>query len=111
MATVLQQLLVPPVQISNSDAAYYTTPSNTTARIGRAVLTNTSASGVAVTVNLSVSTSSAANELIHARVLAAGESYVSPELAGLVIPATYMLRAVAGTAAVITLEVSGITVQ
>lgn len=111
MSTVLQALLVPPIQLTGSDAAYYTAPSNTTARIGRAVFTNTTSGGVTITVNLSTSSSAAANELIHARVIAAGESYVSPELAGLVIPAGYSLRAIAGSATSITLEVSGITVQ
>jgi hypothetical protein len=48
--------------------------------------------------------------LISARSIAPGESYVSPELAGQVIPAGSQLHAYAGAATSVTLAVSGLTI-
>jgi hypothetical protein len=54
--------------------------------------------------------SSAANQIINARSLAPGETYVSPELAGAVLPPGTMLRGLADTAAKVTMMVSGLTI-
>jgi hypothetical protein len=112
MSTVNQALLVAAQQVAASDTVYYTAPPNTTAKIGRAVFVNTTAGAVTITAGVTPAVALAAgNQLISARTVAAGESYVSPELAGAVIPAGSQLRALAGSGAAITLMVSGITIQ
>ena len=49
--------------------------------------------------------------MIYQRTLAPGESYVSPELAGAVIPAGSSLHAYASTASAITFTASGLIIQ
>lgn len=110
MTTISQVLLVAPQQLSASDTVYYTAPALTTAKIGRAVFSNTTAGVVTITVNIATGAAAPANQLIDARALAPGETYVSPELAGAVLPAGYSLRMLASAATSITVMVSGVTV-
>ena len=111
MATVVQAQLVAPQQLAGADTIYYTAPVNTTAKIGRAVFTNTTAGAVALSAGITTGGALAAGTtLISVRTLAAGEAYVSPELAGLVFPAGSAIRAFAGAAASITIAVSGLTI-
>lgn len=114
MTTVTQAQLVAPVQLSNADANIYAAPTSTTAKIGRAVFCNTSGSATTITAGITASSGTAlaaATTLISSRVIAPGETYVSPELAGLVIPAGWSLRAYAGAGTSVTFEVSGLTIQ
>jgi hypothetical protein len=111
MTTVTVVQLVAPLQLGNADAAVYTAPTQTTSKVGRAVFTNTTAS--ATTISAGITTGGAlgaATTLISARPIAPGESYVSPELAGAVIPAGSSLRAFAGAATAVTFTASGITI-
>lgn len=111
MSTVNQAQLVAPVQLGNSDATVYTVPTQTIAKIGRAVFCNTSASATTITAGITTGGALAAGTtLISARSIAPGESYVSPELAGAVFPAGSAIRAYAGAATSVTLTVSGITI-
>ena len=104
--------IVAPEQLSNSDAKVYTVPTQTTAKIGRAVFCNTSASAVTITAGITTGTAlGAATTLISARTLAPGETYVSPELAGTVLPAGSLLRAYASAATAVTFTASGLIVQ
>jgi hypothetical protein len=111
MSTVTQALLVVPVAMTGSDAAYYTAPVLTFAKVGRAVFCNTDTSAHALTMNLVAAggSSGVSNTLISSRTLSPGESYVSPELAGLVITPGSMLRGLSATTVSIT--VSGITIN
>lgn len=112
MTTIAPVQLVAPMQLANSDAVLFTAPTQTTVKIGRAVFTNTTASAVPITAGITTGSAlGAATTLISARTLAPGESYVSPELAGAVFPAGSQIRAFAGTAAAVTLTVSGLTIQ
>ena len=112
MTTVNQALLVPAAQLAGSDTVVYTAPVNTTVKIGRAVFVNTTGGALTITAAITTAVAIAAgNTLISARTIAAGESYVSPELAGQVIPAGSTLRAFASAATSVTLAVSGITIQ
>ena len=109
MSTINQVQLVAPSAMSGSDARYYVAPAGTAAKIGRAVFTNTDTAVHTLTANITTNgPSAAANRLISARSLAPGESYVSPELAGQVIPAGSDLRGLSDTT--ITIAVSGITI-
>lgn len=110
MSTITQVLLVPPVQLTAADAAYYTSAALNTAKISRAVFVNTDTAAHTITINLSTGVSNAANQLISALSIAPGMSYVSQELAGLVIPAGYALRGLASTAAQVTMTISGVTI-
>lgn len=111
MTTVTIVQLVAPLQLGNVDASVYTAPTQTTAKVGRAVFTNTSVT--ATTISAGVTTGGAiasSTTLISARTIAPGESYVSPELAGVVIPAGSQLHAFAGAAAAVTFTASGLTI-
>jgi len=113
MPTVAVVLLVPPIQLATAGGAVYTSPTQTTAKIGRAVFTNTSGSAATITVGIVPAGGSlgSTNTIISAYSIAAGAAYVSPELGGAVIPGGSQLFAYAGTASAITCTVSGITVQ
>lgn len=111
MTTVTQVQLVAPQQLTNADAAYYTAPTVTSAKIGRAVFCNTTGSATTITAGITTGGANAASTtLISARSIAPGESYVSPELAGAVIPAGSALHAQAGAGAAVTFTVSGLTI-
>lgn len=112
MTTITQIQLVAPQQLGNADISVYTAPTSSTAKVGRAVFINTTASAVTVTAGITTGGALAAGTtLISARTIAPGESYVSPELSGAVIPAASALRAFAGVAASITFMASGLLIQ
>ncbi len=112
MTTITQIQLVAPAQLGNADASVYTAPTSSTAKVGRAVFTNTTASAVTITAGITTGGAlTAATTVISARSVAAGESYVSPELSGAVIPAGSALHAYANAVASITLMVSGLLIQ
>lgn len=111
MTTVSQVQLVAPAQLANADASVYTVPPNTTAKIARAVFTNTTGSATTITAGITTGGAIAASTtLISARPIAPGESYVSPELAGAVLPAGSALRAFAAAATAVTFTASGLTI-
>ncbi len=111
MSTVSQVQLVAPTQLGNADASVYSVPTQSTAKIGRAVFCNTSASATTITAGITTGGAlGAATTLISARPIAAGESYVSPELAGAVIPAGSQLHANAGAATAVTFTASGLLI-
>lgn len=113
MSTVTPVQLVAPVRLAASDTSVYTAPTVTTAKIGRAVFCNTDSSPHTITAGITTGGSlSGANTLISpvGRILAAGESYVSPELAGAVIPAGSQLHCFADSANVVTFTASGLTI-
>jgi hypothetical protein len=112
VTTITQVQLVAPLQLGNTDASVYTAPTQTTAKIGRAVFTNTTASATTITAGITPGSALAASTtMISARTLAPGEAYVSPELAGAVIPQGSQLHCYAGTASAVTFTASGLTVQ
>jgi phosphoribosylformylglycinamidine (FGAM) synthase-like enzyme len=111
MSTVNQVQLVAPQQLSNADASVYSVPTQTTAKVGRAVFCNTTASATTITAGITTGGAlGAATTLISARPIAPGESYVSPELAGAVIPAGSQIHAFAAAATAVTFTVSGLTI-
>ena len=111
MTTVTESQLMAPAALPATDtAAVYTAPVNTVVKIGRAVFTNTSAGALSLTAGISTGGALAAGTtLISARTLAPGESYVSPELAGQVLPPGSAIRAFGSTS--ITGAISGILIQ
>jgi hypothetical protein len=108
---VNQVQLVAPLQLANADAVVYTVGTQVTAKIGRAVFTNTSGSATTITAGITTGGALAAGTtLISARPIAPGETYVSPELAGAVLPAGSAIRAFAGAATAVTFTASGLTI-
>ena len=111
MTTITQIQLVAPAQLGNADASLYNAPTSTTAKIGRVVFVNTTASAVTITAGISTGGALGVLAMISARTLAPGEAYVSPELAGAVLPAGSAIRAFASAAASVTFTASGLIVQ
>jgi hypothetical protein len=112
MTTITPVQLIPPVALGAADASLYSPATNTTAQIGRAVFTNTTASAFTITAGITTGGAlGASNTMIFQRTLAPGESYVSPELAGAVLPQGSQLHAYASAAASVTFTVSGIIIQ
>ena len=110
MATVTQAQLVAPSTLQAADAAIYVTPALTSAKIGRAVFSNPDTVAHSITVNITTGASGLANQIISARTLAPGETYVSSELAGAVLPQGTSVRGFASVAAVIVVTISGLLV-
>jgi len=99
------------MQLANADASVYAAPAQTSAKIGRAVFCNTTGGALTITAGITSGGSlGAGTTLISARPIAAGETYVSPELAGAVIPAGSQLHAFASAATSVTFTASGLTI-
>lgn len=111
MTTITPALLLLTVDLGAVDASVYSPATNTTAQLGRVVFCNTTASAITITAGITSGGALGALPMISARTLAPGESYVSPELAGLVIPSGYQLHAFAGAGASITMTASGVIIQ
>lgn len=110
MTTVAQSLLIPTTQLGNADTTLYTVPTATTAKVGRAVFCNASLSATTITAGITTGGALGPSAVLVTRSIAAGESYVSPELAGAVIPAGSQIHAFAGAASAVNLTVSGLTI-
>jgi hypothetical protein len=112
MTTYTIAQLAAPAQLGNADASVYTPPTQTSAKIGRAVFCNTTASAVTITAGITTGGALAAGTtMISARTLAPGETYSAPELAGAVIPIGSTLRAYASAATSVTFTASGLLIQ
>ena len=110
---ITQLQFVAPQQLGVADLApFYTTPTLTTARIGRAVFTNTSASAVTITAGISTGGAlTVSNIMISSFPLTAGQAYVAAEFAGAVLPAGSQIRALSNTFQAVTFTASGIISQ
>lgn len=113
---IKQAQLIAPVQLTGAFVAYLTTPANTTYRLGRAGFSNPSGAAITVTVCLvpPAGAPTAANQIMNAvNVPQTGpqSTYVSPELAGLVVPAGWSVQALASSAGAIVFYASGVSIQ
>ena len=112
--TITAKQMVAPQQLTNADALYYTVPTSTTGVIKRATFTNTSAGAVTITANIvpAAGSSSASNRVVDPQntVLSAGQTYVSPELAGKTMPAGTMVRMLASANTAITVAIDGVEI-
>jgi flavoprotein len=100
--------LVPGSVLGTSTATYYTA-TNVTATIRNATVTNTTAGAVTVAVYIVPSGGSAgvSNEKIAVKSVAAGETYLCPELIGANVMNGGTIQAVSGSGASLTFMVSG----
>jgi hypothetical protein len=103
-------------QLASSETTQYTSPTGSTnsgTKIASAVIANTNAvGGASVTVSISIvkvsGTAGAANRVLPAFTLVAGDDYVLGELAGQFLGPGDFISALASTASVVSLVVSGI---
>lgn len=105
----LPKRLVDGAQLTAAAATYYTAPPFTLATISACTLTNTTAGAVTATLHLvpSGGTAGAANCILSARTIAAGESYNVGSAIGQTLPAGATLQALASAATAVTLVASG----
>lgn len=99
-------------QYLTASAATYYTSSNCTSRVDNCTFTNTDVLAIPVTVHIVplAGSASAANMVISAKSLSAGECYTCPELVGKTIPSGTFVQALAGTASKVVMHMSGIEV-
>lgn len=97
--------------LTASAATYVTAAGVSKVVIKSAVFTNTDTVARTITVHRvpSAGSASAGNMVISAFSLSAGQAYVAPELANMVLNAGETLQALASTAAVVNINVSGLT--
>lgn len=96
-------------QLTTSAAIYYTTPTNTTTIVQSVVLTNTTVLAKTATVHLVASggAATADNMVLSARTIAAGETYIVPGCAGMVLATGGTLQALAEAATTISIQAAG----
>jgi hypothetical protein len=102
------QRLIEGSQIGTGIATYYAVPDNTRTKITILTVTNTTGTARTVTIHLvpSGATASAANMVVSARNVAAGQSLVLPEAAH-VLESGGSIQALASNASALTLMASG----
>ena len=95
--------------LTASAATYVTASGSSTVIIKAAVFTNTDASARTITVHRvpAAGSASTGNRIISAFSLNAGQSYVAPECANLVLATGETLQALASLTSVVNINVSG----
>lgn len=111
--TVRQIQIVAPTALPASLATVATVPAATTYRIGRAGFSNPTNAAVTVSVYAvpSGGTAGPTNQLVDTISVAANSTYVSPELAGFVMPPGTTLQAVASVATSLVMYASGTSIN
>jgi len=108
--TVSNKVLIAPVLLAATQTTLYTAPDNTKTIIDKATVTNIHATdNVTVSVNLVAfgGSASTTNLLVDARTIAVGETYTLPEMVGHNLATGDFISVIAGTAAALSLRVSG----
>lgn len=97
--------------LTASAAAYVTAPANTTYVIKKAVFTNTDSSARTITVHRVASggSATAANMIISAFSLSAGQTYEATSLGNMVMGPGVTLQALASVTSVVNIFVSGLS--
>lgn len=106
--TVTVKVLVPPLQMQNSQTTQYTATA-AKAIIDKATVTNTDTVNRTFSVNLVTSGGSAGNSnlVIDDRTVVPGETYLCPELVGQALDPGGFISTIASAATALTLRVSG----
>lgn len=106
--TVRSLTLVPSKQMENVQTTQYTAV-NCTTYIDKATFTNTTSANVTLSVNLVTlaGTAGASNLVINVRSIAPKECYTAPEIVGQVLQPGDFISTIAGTAAALTMRISG----
>jgi predicted ribonuclease toxin of YeeF-YezG toxin-antitoxin module len=112
--TVKVLKIVATTVLTNASAAYGTAVgTGVTQVIKRAIFSNTSGSPATLTVNIVPTAGSAVvgNQVINARTIQNGETYISPELAGMELITGDQIYANASANTAINMTISGIQVS
>ena len=106
--TVTAKNLVPAKTVEDVQTTQYIANGVTTI-IDKFTATNYSALSATISVNLITATGTAndSNLIVKAKALAAGETYIFPELVGHILPSGGFISTIAGTASAINMRVSG----
>jgi len=106
--TVTVKNIIPPKRAENAQTTQYTA-TNCKTIIDKFTVTNTTGGAVAFSVNLVVlaGSASAANIVISAKSIAAGECYTCPELVGQTLESGGFISTLAGAATSLTINASG----
>ena len=106
--TVTVKVLVPPLQLQNSQTTQYTA-NNCKAIIDKATITNTDTVNRTVSVNLVTVSGSAGNSnlVIDDKTIVPGETYLCPELVGQSLEPGGFISTIASAATALTFRVSG----
>ncbi|WP_336165235.1 hypothetical protein [Acinetobacter ursingii] len=107
MATVTAKNLVASKFLENAQATQYTA-TNVKALIDKCTVTNVTASAATFSLNLiTTGTADDSNLIIKSLSVAAGQTYLCPEIVGHVIESGGSISAIAGTANALVFRVSG----
>lgn len=106
--TVTVKVLVPPLQLQNTQTTQYTA-TNCKAIIDKATITNTDTVNRTVSVNLVTASGSAGNSnlVIDDKTIVPGETYLCPELVGQSLEPGGFISTIASAATALTFRVSG----
>lgn len=107
--TVVARTLVEGIVLLNANTTQYSTPANTRTIIDKATITNTTAGALTVTVNVVASGGavSADNTVMSAQSIAAGATYLCPELSGHILNPGDFVSTLASAAAGLSFRMSG----
>lgn len=107
--TVTAKPLFNPLQAQNAETTQYTAPAGIRTIIDKFTGTNTTGVQATLTVKLvqNGGAAGAANTIVSAKTLQAGEAYTFPEVVGHVLNPGDFVSTLAGTAAAITIRASG----
>lgn len=108
---VTSKAIIPARTITNSQTTQYTasTVNNTTTIIDKFTATNFSGSSVTLSVNLVTKADTAGNQnlIVKTRTLAAGETYLFPEVVGHILNPGDFISTIASAAASVNIRASG----
>lgn len=106
--TVTVKVLVPPLQLQNTQTTQYTA-TNCKTIIDKATITNTDTVNRTVSVNLVTVSGSAGNSnlVIDDKTIVPGETYLCPELVGQSLEPGGFISTIASAATALTFRVSG----
>ena len=107
--TVAATVLLEGTQTAAAQTTYYTAPASTKVMVDKFTGTNTTGAAAVISVNLVASggAAGAANLIVSAKSLAAGECYTFPEITGQYLNAGDFISTLGGTANAITIRISG----
>ena len=107
--TVVAKNLLQAKAAENVQTSQFTSASVGYTIIDKMTATNTTGAAVAFTINLvpSGSVAAAGNVIVSAQSIAAGSSYLCPEITGHILNAGDFVSTLAGAAASITIRISG----
>lgn len=107
--TVSIAVLFEGTQVAAAQTTQYTAPASTKVIIDKFTATNTTGAAATLSINLVqlAGAAGAANLMLSAKSLAAGETYTCPEVVGHVLSAGGFVSTLGGTANAITIRASG----